>query len=489
MKKTALSRGATAAVWLLAGACLALAGCAPAEVPTRSVSNIVLVTMDTLRADHLSAWGYERQTSPVIDALASEGVRFDQAWAQWPKTGPSFASFFTSTYPKDNGIVRRIGTPLPAEFLMLAETLQRRGYATHAVVSNGAVGSDYYFNQGFDSYVETWKLPPPGDGTANTAEAVNREVRRVLDGLDPEQPFFLWVHYIDPHFPYTPPAEWLDPFLEDSVYEPIQEIAVSASAARRQIGGIGEGQQLNGRSDLGYYVAAYDAEIAYADHNLGLLLADMTERGLMDNTLTVFTADHGESLGEHRYFFDHGRFSFETCLHVPLIFNFPGRIAPRVDLEPVELIDVVPTMLQFAGVSLPDSKWMQGKSLLPRLNGEAGDEDGYSHSEAGYATKGRWQKIVRNQSHKLIYAPFEESQRHIGGRKQPFALFDLVNDPGETKNLMAEEPEIYEQLKAEMLVWWIPDSFDVLVDANDTRTDTEVSPETLEQLKALGYLQ
>jgi len=469
-------------------AVLALAGCSAREAPQRARSNILLITVDTLRADHLSAWGHARRTSPVLDALATEGVRFDQAWAQWPKTGPSFASLFTSTYPKDNGIVRKIGTPLPAEFLMLAETLQRRGYATHAVVSNGAVGSDFYFDQGFDSYIETWKLPREPDGSANTAAVVNREVQLILERLDPAQPYFLWVHYIDPHFPYEPPKEWLEPYLEDDVFAPLEEISVGRTQSR-QMGGIGSGQVLDGRTDLGYYRALYDAEIAYTDDEIGRLLADMGERGLMDNTLTVFTSDHGESLGEHRYFFDHGRFGFETCLHVPLIFHFPGRIEPRVDLEPVELIDVAPTILQFAGVSLPEGVWMQGRSLLPRLDGIAGDADGFSHAEAGYATDGRWQKIARNQRYKLIFAPYSSSQRYIGGPGQEFALFDLVADPGETVNLMGSEPEVFETLRAEIWRWWLPNSFDALVDAGDTREETEVSSETIEQLKALGYIQ
>lgn len=452
------------------------------------MSNILLITVDTLRADHLSAWGYGRPTSPVLDRLAAEGVRFDQAWSQWPKTGPSFASIFTSTYGKDNGIVRRIGTPLPAGFLMLAESLQRRGYSTHAVVSNGAVGSDFHFDQGFDSYVETWKLDPQDDLVPNTAEVVNREASKIIDGLDPEQPFFLWLHYLDPHFPYEPPAEWSAPFIADDVYERLQEIEVSAGA-RRQMGGIGRRQVLDGRTDLGYYVALYDAEIAYTDHQVGLLLDDMGRRGLMDNTLTVFTSDHGESLGEHSYFFDHGRFSFETCLHVPLIFHFPGRFEPRVDLEPVELLGVTPTILQFAGISLPDGEWMQGRSLMPRLRGEAGDENGFSHAEAGYATRGRWQKIVRDRRHKLIFAPYASAQRFIGGRKQPYALYDLIVDPGETENLLEREPEVFERLKSELYAWWRPDSFEVEIDTGDTRQETEVAAETIEQLKSLGYLQ
>jgi arylsulfatase A-like enzyme len=467
---------------------LVLVGCGTPETRRRAASNILLVTVDTLRADHLSAWGYGRQTSPTIDRLAQDGVRFEQAWAQWPKTGPSFASLFTSTYPKDNGIVRRIGTPLPPGFLMLAESLKRRGYGTHAVVSNGAVGKEFYFDQGFDTYVETWKLPPEPDGSSNTAEVVNRKVLETLAAMDRSKPFFLWVHYIDPHFPYRPPAEWRARFENDEVYEPIGEIDV-ARTQRRQMGGIGKGQVLDDRTDLGYYVALYDAAIGYTDHHLGKLLDHLGGEGLMENTLTVFTSDHGESLGEHSYYFDHGRFGFETCLHVPLIFHFPGRVEPRVDHEPAELISITPTILQFAGVSLPEGEWMQGRSLAPRLAGTAGDEDGFSHAEAGYATEGRWQKIVRDRRYKLIFAPFTASQRYVGGRGRPYALYDLEQDPEETVNLVESDPEVFERLKEQLYAWWKPNSFDAEIDVDDTRVETEVSEETIQQLKDLGYLQ
>ncbi len=467
---------------------LVIVSCGAPEAPRRAASNILLVTVDTLRADHLSAWGYARQTSPAIDRLAAEGVRFDQAWAQWPKTGPSFASLFTSTYPKDNGIVRRIGTPLPPGFQMLAESLQRRGYGTHAVVSNGAVGKEFYFDQGFDTYVETWKLPREPDGSANTAAVVNRKVLETVAALDRSKPFFLWVHYIDPHFPYRPPAEWRARFEDDEVYDPIREIDI-ARTPRQQMGGIGKGQVLDERTDLGYYVALYDAAIAYADDHIDQLLDHLSGEGLMENTLTVFTSDHGESLGEHGYYFDHGRFGFETCLHVPLIFHFPGRIEPREDLDPVELISVTPTILQFAGISLPEGEWMQGRSLMPRLAGTAGDEDGFSHAEAGYATEGRWQKIVRDRRHKLIFAPFSASQRFVGGRGKPYALYDLEEDPEETVNLVDSEPEVFARLKERLYAWWVPNSFDAEIDVNDTREETEVSEETIQQLKDLGYLQ
>src|SRR5262249_27237571 len=142
----------------------------PDPLPARS--NLVLITIDTLRADHVSSYGYPRQTTPAIDRLAASGVRFDQASAPWPKTTPSFASLFTSTYAKDNGNVRKVGIPLPCRVETVAEVLQRQGYGTHAVVANAAVGSELNFDQGFDTFIETWKLTR---GTArvdaNSAEA------------------------------------------------------------------------------------------------------------------------------------------------------------------------------------------------------------------------------------------------------------------------------------------------------------------------------
>ena len=174
-------------------------------------SNILLITIDTLRADHLGSYGYPRDTSPVLDRLAAEGVRFDQPAVQWPKTGPSFASIFTATYSKDNEIVRKVGIPLPFEFRMLAEELQAQGYQTRAVVANGAVAKDFHFDQGFDTFIETWKLEEKEPGMdLNGAEAVTDLARSLASGLDPDKPYFLWVHYLDPHFPYTPPADYAD---------------------------------------------------------------------------------------------------------------------------------------------------------------------------------------------------------------------------------------------------------------------------------------
>ena len=488
MSRFKLFQSRTAASWSLALCALLTISCADGPP---APSNILLITIDTLRADHLSMYGYERHTSPVLDQLASEGVRFDAAAVQWPKTGPSFASIFTSTYPKNNGIVRKIGIPLPQKFLMLAELLKKRGYQTHAVVANGAVASDFHFDQGFDSYVESWQQPPREDGAdPNGAGVVNELVEGVLERFDSERPYFLWVHYLDPHFPYTPPGEWSDKFQDDEFFDPEVRIPIDRTKHKFDMVKLGRDQVLDGRDDLAFYVARYDAEIAYNDAKVGELLDLLRGRGMLERTLTVFTSDHGESLGEHYYYFDHGRFGFQTCLNVPLVFHYPGYLDPHVDTDPVMLINLTPTILEFAGVDLPDGEWMQGRSLLPRLLGEpaGGDAPNYAYSEAGYGRQGFWQRIVRDGKYKFVYALEGGAQRWVTGEVgNAFALFDLEADPGETRNLVDELPEVAERLFRVSNAWFRED-FEVLIDRDAEGEEREMDEKTREQLEALGYL-
>ncbi len=462
---------------------------APQEIPVGS--NILLITIDTLRADHLSSYGYERKTSPVIDKLAAEGVRFDQVSVQWPKTGPSFASIFTATYPKNNGIVRKVGIPLPQEFRMLAEELKAKGYGTHAVVANGAVSADFFFDQGFDTYVESWRVEEEDGIDPTGAEAINRRVLEILPKIDRDKPFFLWVHYLDPHFPYTPPGEWSDLFQNDEYFDPTDKLLIDRTKNKIDMVKIGADQILDERDDLAFYVARYDAEIAYNDAKLGELLEHLDKEGLMDNTLTALTSDHGESLGEHYYNFDHGRFGFQTCVRVPLIFHYPGVLEPRVDTDPVELIDLTPTFLQTAGSNLAGGRWMQGKTLAPRLFGSGipESETPFAFSEAGYAQNEKWQRIVRDRRFKLVEAKEGGEQRWItGGVGNRYALYDLVNDPEELENLVEDQPQEVDRLR-KVLRDWLREELDVLVDADAaTAEDREMGEDTREQLKALGYL-
>ena len=483
---------------------------APAVAPLPSPSNVLLITVDTLRADHLSSYGYPRQTTPNLDRLAAEGVRFDQTAVQWPKTTPSFASMFTATYSKDNDIVRRVGIPVSCRFEMLAKVLKRRGYATQAVVSNGALGSEFNFDQGFDTYVETWKLTSHAGADPNHAEAVTRLAIGLLDGLGREaragRPWFLWVHYIDPHFPYVPPRKWRNRFQGDRFADRSQKVPVS-DRPKQQMGGIGREQVLDGHDDLAFYVARYDAAVAYADAQIGELLAEMRRRGLLGRTLTVFTSDHGESLGEHAYYFDHGRFGFQTCLRVPLIFHYPGVLAPRVDRQPVELLDLAPTLLEAAGASLPGGAWKQGHSLTRRLRGLApvlpalpappaappgAAPVPLAFSEAGWETNNKWQKAVRDGRFKLLVAQTYHEQRWIAGEGVEFALYDLAADPLETRNVADRHPADLERLKRALWAWDRAPKLDVETDPPTASCrpghPKQIDPQTRALLHSLGYL-
>ena len=450
--------------------------------------NILLITVDTLRADHLSSWGYHRATSPNVDRLAGEGVRFDQAQSQWPKTGPSFASMFTSTYPKDNGIVRQIGTPIPCSFTMLAEVLQRAGYGTHAVVANGAVGSHLFFDQGFETFLESWKLPPSdAEADPNGAENMTRLALAAAARMDTARPWFLWVHYLDPHAPYRPPGAFQERFQDDAFFDGTEKVAVS-NRYKQELAAIGKSQVVDGEKRLDFYVARYDAEISYVDQEIGRLLTGLGERKLLAETLTAFTSDHGESLGEHGYYFNHGRFGFQTCLHVPLILHWPGRLKPAVDRAPVQLLNLAPTLLAAAGVALPEGRWAQGKSLWPRIANPETATEAISFSEAGTSSNRSWIKIARDRRFALHFVPSKREQGWIGGAGKPWALFDLTADPGETKNVADLFPEDVARLQEAFGKWWRAPTFDCDTDEATCNESRAMDEATAELLKSLGYL-
>lgn len=454
-----------------------LAGCGrvdPAADALVGGSNILLITIDTLRADRLSGYGHNRRTSPTLDRLAAEGVRFDQAMVQWPKTGPSFASIFTGTYPKDHLLIPKVGIRVPSSYRLLAEVLRARGYSTHAVVSNGALARDFNFDQGFTSYVESWKHDSSGDNPDTTvASHVTALALATASGLRPDEPFFFWIHYLDPHFPYSPPGEWSDLFQGDEWFDPSDRIPIDLDQPNRRTGGVGSRFVLDNRDELAFYAARYDAEIAYVDSQVDVLLNEMTGLGLMRNTLTVVTSDHGEALGERHYYFDHGPYGYETALRVPLIFHLPGVLSPRVDGNPVEILRLAPTLLQVAGVPLDNDSWMQGRSLIPRLLGSSDASDG---SALAYAQAERHQ-VVRNRRFKFLRGP--------GSR----ALFDLESDPGELVDVTEEHPEEMRRLRRALNRWQKAELVDVALDPEERDEPAEVDAETERQLRALGYIQ
>ena len=400
---------------LLGAACTS---CAVGGEPARP--NLLLVVIDTLRADRSSAYGYELDTTPALRGLAGQGVRFEAAYAPSATTGPSHATLFTGLQPYAHGVLKN-GLVLGDEHATLAETLTAAGYQTAAVVSSYVLHRKFGFARGFASYQDDFD---PQDATlrpesweGERVEAFDRRAEhtteRALDWLrdrDSSRPFFLFVHYFDPHDPYVAPPEWQRRFAAPE-----------------------------GADRAGHARALYDAEVAYTDAWIGRLLAGLQELGLEAGTLVVVTADHGEGLFDHGYFY-HGVQLYEEAVRVPLLVRWPGGLdGGRVVTEPVALVDLLPTLLELTGSAVPADA-LPGASLADALRGDAPldpERPVYLQREAFTADRvGEFpvagEKLgLRVGVWKYLEAP-EEGTRE---------LFHLERDPAERRNLADAEPE------------------------------------------------
>jgi arylsulfatase A-like enzyme len=433
--------------------------------------NVLLISVDTLRADHLGCYGYVRDTSPRLDRLAREGVRFDQAVVQWPKTSPSMASMLSGTYPHYNGVMRNTRQPIDPHFHLLAELFQHASYATAGMITNGNLARSYRFDQGFDTYVEALQGNEPA----------SRFSRFAVDWLEEhgaDGPFFLWLHFLDPHARYEPPAPYADKFVGDAHYDGVERVP-RRGGPFEDIGGIPSRARLGSRDELDFYVAQYDGEVSFMDAEVGRVLDLLDSLGVADDTIVVFTADHGESLGEHDYYFEHGRLPYDDCVRVPLIVRAPGVAPGRVVDRPVELVDLMPTLLEMAG--LPSNSEAQGKSLVPLLRGVDGYDRRYAFTESGYLEN--YQRAVRDGRWKLVYAPDPADQAIMAG--VPFELYDLRADPGETRNLVHERADVARELSRVLLDWMRAAPPSPVRAGREVVTDKA----TEENLRSLGYIQ
>jgi arylsulfatase A-like enzyme len=425
--------------------------------------NLLLITLDTTRRDHCSVYGYERETTPNLERFAAEGVRVALAYAPSSTTAPSHATLFTSLYPITHRVLRNGRVLLPTHET-LAERMHERGWATAGFVSSYVLAERFGLGQGFELWDDDFE---PATATtdkegwqAEGVDAVDRRgdatTRRVLSWLerdrDPERPFFLFVHYFDPHSPYVPPPELADKFPPAS----------------------GPGQGLRP------LVARYDAEIAFADQQIGELLAALDRLGLADDTLVAITADHGEGLMQHGQM-GHGVQIYEEQVRVPLLLRWPGRLpAGRVVEGAVSLIDLAPTLLELVG--LPSATGgMQGRSLAPVLAGDArvnpqrpiflyrrefepGRMEGLPVAGEKFG--------VRLGAFKLVLGP-EEGTRE---------LFDVLHDPREREDLAGAEPARAAELEKLIADWRAEYERDVTA-------PEAITTEDLERLRALGYVK
>jgi arylsulfatase A-like enzyme/Flp pilus assembly protein TadD len=401
--------------------------------------NLLLITIDTLRADHLGSYGYAGVKTPILDALAREGVRFKNAFSPVPLTLPAHCSILTGTYPTFHGVHDNSGFVLSASQVTLAEVLKGAGYRTAAFVGAFVVDSKFGLGQGFDYYFDHFDLSrfenvSPGY-IQRTGDEVVRETIRWLASQKPkpEVPFFVWTHLYDPHDPYTPP----EPYLSRHKSMP------------------------------------YDGEIEFTDANVATLFDWLRRSGLYDDTLIVVAGDHGESLGEHGES-KHGFFIYNATLHVPLIVKFPrGQNAGKVVAESVSLVDIFPTVLQILQITDPGTVQVQGKGLLSLILGKASGYRPETYAETYYPRlQFGWSELraLITETDKFVLAPKQE-------------LYDYRIDFPESHNLAPDKSVVANQLRDRLR-----DLIRRYSAPSASSARSNLDPETREKLRSLGYV-
>ncbi|MFH1277586.1 MAG: sulfatase [Candidatus Eisenbacteria bacterium] len=412
---------------------------------------IVLIDIGTLRADHLGCYGYDRATSPNIDALAGESVLFEWAFSQAPMTGPSQASILTGLYPTSHGMAEE-GTRLTDEATTLAEALAAHGYTTAAFVDGGYLSEGFGLNQGFGVYDNS-----QGGGL----EAIGPKAIEWLRGHASEN-FLLLVHTYDVHTPYAPPAPHRDLFTNGITptagFEPTAEAMEAVRA--------GDAPAL-GENDLAYAKALYDGEIHYVDEWVGSFLGVIRELGLDGRATIVLFSDHGEEFGEHGSVLHEKLHAAVT--RVPLVIRMPGGAEAGRISQVVEMIDLMPTLLELSGAPTPGV--IQGESLVPLVQGQ-GQPPYVAFSESPHF----------GGQHAMAMGGYHMIYREEGGEAEFYAL---GRDPLEQKNLAGTEGERLEVMKRQAGVWREKVSAFSFAGGEAAA----VGEETLEQLKSLGYVQ
>ena len=445
-----------AALALLAAAGSAAPGPRASAGARRSVGarrpNLLLIVVDTLRADHLSAYGYSRPTSPHLDALAAQGTLYETAISAAPWTLPSHASLFTGLYPHQHHATSQQWR-LADSFDTLAERLARAGYHTGGFANNVWLSDVSGLEQGFERFDELWRFQPSkGDQgisfddpkTDMGAARTNTAVLGWLDGLPHDgKPFFTFINYFEPHMPYRPTQPFATAFLPAGVDAATVQ-RLRSFYTPREYGYILRAPWMEvPPRDLEVLRALYDGEIAYDDAMIGRLLDGLRARHLLADTVVVITSDHGEHLGDH-HMLGHKLSIYDSLLHVPLIVWGPGRVAAGVRLQrQVQTTGVFGTMLDFAGAAPP------GAATLPTREGP----DGYAYAELAFpkifldVAKDRIAGWKTDRFARALTTVRGERYKLISGSDGSRELYDLRQDPGETHDLAATEPQALGRLE------------------------------------------
>lgn len=425
----------------------------------RKTPSVILITVDTLRADHLGCYGYPKQTSVNLDRFASEALLFEKCFSHAPITSSSLASLLSGFLPHETEVYEN--WPLPAEVETLPEIIGTLGYKTVAVVSNPVL-HDTGWSECFSVY----------DDRMDSVELVRRRPERIAEDTTNrtikllkrfhKNPLFLWVHYQDPHGPYTPPARYGKMFY-DQGRKP-RNLKINSTLSGR--GGIPSYQKLGEHTDFYYYLAQYDGEIRYWDEHFGRLIEAMKTTGLYDDALLILSSDHGEDIGQREYFFSHGENLYNSLIHVPLIIKFGNQCSGR---KPhfVQHLDIAPTILELIGKK-PDLP-LRGCDLL---NDEPNSREIFSEDISSLAPEKR---SVIFDGFKLVYTvPLKK-----------YELYDLNTDHNEEHDLITN-PEYREQAEDLSRRMRRIESEDLL-GLDIINKPRERSPEEIEVLRSLGY--
>ena len=486
--------------------------------------NVLLITIETLRADHVGGYGYRRNTTPNLDRLAAQGARFDNTVAQAPFTLPSVASIMTGRTPPNHG-VRNHPAILAPEITTLAEQFQAAGYQTAGMTRHTWLRRKSGLDQGFDTY-DNNKFSAGLDARSLSLAAVDW-----LEARDPGKPFFLWLHFLDPHLPYTPSypysvlyrndddeprAKHLRSMLavERNTFEPTPYADIPGgphydlvfpyypdNAAlldlafwRRSRGSIFfdgaryAGETVREVKDL------YDGAIAYTDDNIARIMKTLDELGLDETTVVAVTGDHGEAFGEHDVYFTHDFTLYDEVLRVPLVMRYPPAIEAGTAIpQQVRLMDLAPTLLELSGIEPTTLGDIDAVSLVPLVEGGSLPYlDAYAESAPRRSmfpehkrvyfdgNRGKW-RMVRTDQWKLIRIPHPDGDR--------YELYDLVNDPNETSNLYDELPGEAGKLIPVLEAWMRADpARDADKSAEEDAELEGLDPAAEQQLKTLGYI-
>lgn len=454
---------------LLSVLLLSAAGCRKPPAKVQGRPNIVLLTLDTLRADHLGGYGYAPARTPNLNAFAASAYVFLNATTVSNNTLPAHAAILCGRYPRRIGVPRN-GFEVPPGQRSLAVLFKERGYRTAAFVSCSVLDATSGLRRGFDVYNDTFDTEEIDQAQRRAPETVRSALAWLEENAD--SPFFLWVHLFDPHYPYTPPPPY------DRLFYP--EYSGPADGSIPFIFGIqgrhGFARIPNRPDDLRRLIALYDGEIAFLDASLASFFAYLDRPELRKRTALTVVADHGESLTEHEYFFDHGLDVYQPSMQVPLMIRAPGQTAGRRIAAAVQSIDIFSTLLGQAGLAIPAGTEGRDLSALGngplRLPGPVSFGEACQPLEVEVPGAGQWRNDRKAQfallfPWKLIETPYLKKTE----------LYRLDSDPDEKHNIAAAHPQMAAWLLKELQQW-----------RRGAVAAQRPNPANLDKIRSLGYL-